>query len=97
MENKRILAMTGVIYMVIIVLLMTYWMATMTFLRGIAGIMLFPAFGCLSALYWNQLWRVRHLEDQRGRPAVLAVCGTIFAIACVFCLVWGIGQVIAAL
>lgn len=96
MENKRIFALTGAIYMVIIVLLMTYWMATMRFLQGITGIMLFPAFGCLSALYWNQFWRVRHLEGQRGRPAVLAALGTAFALVCGACLVWGVVQVARA-
>ena len=47
MKPKRIWAMMGVVYMVIIFLLTTYWIATTTLIRGITGILLFPAAGAL--------------------------------------------------
>ena len=42
---KRILAWVGVVYMVIIVLLMTYMYGTGTYLHGIASLMVIPALG----------------------------------------------------
>ena len=46
---KRIWAWVGVVYMVIIVLLMTYMYGTGTYLQGIAALMLVPALGCGAA------------------------------------------------
>lgn len=60
MLSKRIWAMMGVVYMVIIILLMVYWMATMDLISGITGIMLFPAFAALSAQFFNRRWIIRH-------------------------------------
>ena len=60
MLSKRIWAMMGVVYMVIIVLLMVYWMATLELISGITGIMVFPAFGALSAQFLNRRWIIRH-------------------------------------
>ena len=42
---KRIWAWVGVVYMVIIVLLMTYMYGTGTYLHGIASLMVIPALG----------------------------------------------------
>lgn len=60
MLSKRIWAMMGVVYMVILVLLMVYWMATMELISGITGIMVFPAFGALAAQFFNRRWIIRH-------------------------------------
>ena len=42
---KRIWAWVGVVYMVIIVLLMTYMYGTGTYIHGVAGLMVIPALG----------------------------------------------------
>lgn len=49
---KRIWAWVGVVYMVIIVLLMTYMYGTGTYIRGVTGLMLAPALagGAASAI-----------------------------------------------
>lgn len=60
MKAKRIWAMMGVVYVVIILLLMLYWTARMTLIEGITGIMLFPASAALSAQFWNRAWIIRH-------------------------------------
>lgn len=60
MLPKRIWAMMGVAYMLLIVLLMVYWMATMRLVEGITGLMLTPAFAALSAQAFNQRWIIRH-------------------------------------
>lgn len=52
--------MMGVAYMAIIVLLTVYWMARMTLIQGITGIMLFPFCAALSAQFWNRAWIIRH-------------------------------------
>lgn len=107
MLSKRIWAMMGVVYMVIIVLLMVYWMATMKLMSGITGIMVFPAFAALSAQYWNRRWIIRHgrqghVEDpsfveppypQPGGQTEL-ISGIVFAVLAVLSLVWGIGQLV---
>lgn len=60
MLPKRIWAMMGVVYVLIITLLMVYWMATMQLISGITGIMMFPAFGALCAQFLNRDWIYRH-------------------------------------
>lgn len=52
--------MMGVVYVVIIFLLMTYWIATTTLISGISGIMLFPAAAALSAQFFNRSWVLKH-------------------------------------
>ncbi len=108
MLAKRIWAMMGVVYVILIVLLMTYWMATMELVTGITGIMLAPALGALSAQYFNQRWIIRHgrqghIEEadfieppypQPGGQSEL-VLGIVFAAATVLCLCWGIVQLTA--
>lgn len=107
MKSKRIWAMMGVVYMVIIFLLMLYWMARMTLIEGITGIMLFPAAAALSAQCLNRAWiirhgRVGHVEEKDftepatpqpgwGRDAVL---GAILAVCAVLLLAQGIGQLV---
>lgn len=108
MLPKRIWAMMGVVYMVIVILLMVYWMATMQLIEGITGILLFPAFGALSAQFWNRRWiirhgRVGHVEDpdfqeppfpQPGGRREL-VNGILCAVLCLLCLGLGIVQLMA--
>ncbi len=110
MLSKRIWAMMGVVYMVIIILLMVYWMATMDLISGITGIMLFPAFAALSAQFFNRRWiirhgRVGHVEDpdfqepefpQPGGQGEL-VRGILCAVLALGLLVVGIFQLIAYL
>ena len=43
--SRRIWAWMGVAYMLLIIALMTYWIATASLLQGITGIMLFPLWG----------------------------------------------------
>lgn len=106
MLPKRIWAMMGVVYMGIIVLLMVYWMATMELLSGITGIMLFPAFGALSAQFFNRDWiyrhgRENHVEDPdfvepplRPHSAKDVVSGVICAVITAACLLLGVCQLI---
>lgn len=110
MLSKRIWAMMGVVYMVILILLMVYWMATMTLIRGITGIMVFPAFGALSAQFFNRRWiirhgRVGHVEErdfveppypQEGGGVELA-SALIFLVLSLVSLCMGITQLIAYL
>lgn len=108
MKAKRIWAMMGVVYMVIIILLTVYWMARMTLIRGIPGIMLFPASAALSAQFWNRAWiirhgRVGHVEEEDfcepakpqpgwGKDAAL---GVVFALAAAGLLALGVRELIA--
>lgn len=108
MLAKRIWAMMGVVYMVIIVLLMVHWMARMTLIEGITGIMLFPLCGALSAQFWNRAWiirhgRVGHVEDpdfqepEQPQPGWQkdAAIGAVFAVVAVVVLIMGIGELAA--
>lgn len=106
MLPKRIWAMMGVVYMCIIILLMVYWMATMELISGITGILLFPAFGALSAQFFNRDWihrhgRENHVEDPdfvepplRPHSIKDVVSGGICAGICVACLALGIVQLV---
>lgn len=108
MLPKRIWAMMGVVYMVIIILLMVYWMATMELVTGITGIMFFPAFAALSAQFFNRRWiirhgRVGHVEEEDfqeppfpqpgGRQELIA--GIACGLISLFALVLGIFQLIS--
>lgn len=79
---KRVLAWMGVVYMVIIVILTTYNLSTGAPLQGAPGVMLFPAFGALSAL---ALLRFR--AERRAFPLLL---GILAAAACAVSLALGI-------
>lgn len=108
MKSKRIWAMMGVVYMVIIFLLMLYWMARMTLIEGITGIMLFPASAALSAQFWNRAWIIRHgrvghveeedfeepSEPQPGWEKDAAL-GVLFALLTVVLLVTGVQQLLS--
>ena len=106
MKPKRIWAMMGVVYMVITFLLTTYWIATTTLIRGITGILLFPAAGALAAQFYNRSWLLRHgrfggheedpdfAEPPEGQPGAgrQTVFGVLFTVLTLFLLAWGIWQ-----
>lgn len=88
---KRVWAWVGVVYMVIITLLVTYFIATWTFLTGLAGIMLFPVLGGFAVVKGIQAHRMEYAADKVG-PIVWSA---LSAALCIVCLVWGITQVMA--
>jgi hypothetical protein len=108
MLPKRIWAMMGVVYFCIIFLLMLYWTATLDLITSITGIMMFPAFGALSAQFFNRRWLIRHgrldhIEDesfqepdfpQPGGEREL-VCGIICGVLSLGTLISGVFQLIA--
>ena len=86
---KRALAWMGVVYMVILVLLTTYNMATGEPLHGIPGILLFPACGGLAAVCF--------LRGREIKKLPLLILGVLAAVACAFNLVTGVLSLVAAL
>ena len=86
---KRAMAWMGIVYMVILVLLTTYYLANGEPLRGIPGVLLFPAFGGLSALSL-----IKYREDKKG---FLLLGGLVAAVLCLVFLVAGVLAVIRAL
>jgi hypothetical protein len=88
---KRVWAWVGVVYMVIIVLLLTYLFATWRFLTGIPGIMLFPVLGGFSVVKGIQAHEMTCTAD-RITPIFWSI---LSGIACIASLIWGITQVIA--
>lgn len=71
---KRLWAWVGIAYMVILVLLMTYSLATGGFLNGIGPLMLSPALAGIGA---SAILRYRSGQGRGGLP----VCVVISAIA----------------
>lgn len=86
---KRTLAWMGVVYMVILVLLTTYNLATGAPLRGIPGILLFPACGGLAAVS-----ALKYREQRRPGLLVLAI---LAGLACIVNLALGIASLLQAL
>ena len=86
---KRTLAWMGVVYMVILVLLTTYNLATGAPLRGIPGILLFPACGGLAV--------VSALKSREQRRPGLLVLAVLASLACIVNLVLGIASLLQAL
>lgn len=78
---KRALAWMGIVYMVILVLLTTYNLATGEPLHGIPGILLFPACGGLAAISW-----FKYHEGKRRSFLLLAI---LSACACILNLIIG--------
>ena len=79
---KRALAWTGVVYMILFVILITYNLFAGEVLYGSPGILLFPACGGLAALFF--------LRYKARKNPILLLCGFALSAACVFCLVEGI-------
>lgn len=108
MKPKRIWAMMGAVYVFIGFLLITYWIATTTLIRGITGILLFPAAAALAAQFYNRSWLLRHgrfggheedpdfVEPPEGQPgaAKQTVWGILFTLLALFLLILGIGQLL---
>ena len=99
MENKRIWAMVGVLYMVIITLLMTYWIATTSFLTGITGLLLAPLSAGMAVQCFNNRWKLRHprenMERPRGTPGIYLLLGIACSMGTILSLITGAGQLIA--
>ena len=86
---KRALAWMGIVYMVILVLLTTYNMATGEPIHNIPGILLFPACGWLAAVCFLRWREIKKLP--------LLILGVLAAVACAVNLVTGVLSLVAAL
>ncbi|MGM9593430.1 MAG: hypothetical protein ACI3U8_03680 [Candidatus Onthomonas sp.] len=95
MENKRIWAMVGVVYVVISVFLMTYWIATTSLINGLTGIILFPLCAGLAVQCFNCRWKLLHQRQERGNPTVFLLLGVGCSIATVLALVLGCLELIS--
>lgn len=91
--SRRIWAWMGIVYMVIIIFLITYWMATTTFLSGITGIMLFPLLGALSAQGFNNA-TLCHRGERSGSPALLTATAVVMALLTLSVLAFGVVQLL---
>ena len=91
--SRRIWAWMGIAYMVMIIFLITYWMATTTFLSGITGIMLFPLLGALSAQGFNNV-RLCRRGEHPGSPALLTVTAVIMGLLALSVLAFGVVQLL---
>lgn len=83
---KRVWAWVGVVYMVIITLLVTYFLAKGRFLNGIAPLMLSPALGGMAAA---AVVRYRAGGAKGGLPVCVLLTAAC-AVACVLCLIGGL-------
>lgn len=95
MKDKRIWAMVAVCYVVIGTFLMTYWIATTSFLRGLTGIILFPLCGGLSVQCFNCRWKLLHQMQERGNPTVFLLLGIGCSAATVIALALGCLELIS--
>lgn len=95
MENKRIWAMVGVVYVVISVFLMTYWIATTSLINGLTGIILFPLCAGLAAQCFNCRWKLLHQRQERGNPTIFLLLGIGCSIATVLSLILGCLELIS--
>ena len=87
---KRALAWMGIVYMVILVLLTTYNLATGEPLHGIPGILLFPACGGLSALSWLRYRAVGGFHHC-FMAVLAALCGLVSLVLGVLSLISALG------
>lgn len=84
--TKRVFAWVGIAYMVILVFLNVYALATGTFLHGLTGIMVAPACGGLAAITWQNYKKGQYRGGKAGALFVV-ILGVA---ACVISLLWGI-------
>ena len=91
--TKRILAWVGIVYMLILVLLNVYTLATGNLLRGITGIMVAPACGGLAAITWFNYKKGQYRGGKGGALFVVLLA----VVACLISLIWGILALCAAL
>lgn len=93
MENKRIWAMVGVVYVVIGVFLTTYWIATTSLLTGLTGLLLFPLCAGMAVQCFNNRWKVLH-RGEPGSPAVYLLLGLGCTLGSILTLVIGVFELI---
>ena len=91
--SRRIWAWMGVAYMVILMVLITYWIATSSFITGITGIMLFPLLGALSAQGFNNA-RLCKQGERGGNSKLLTATAAIMAVVAAVTLALGVVQLI---
>lgn len=94
--SRRIWAWMGIAYTLLAILLITYWIATSSFLTGITGIMLFPLLGALCAQGINNYFLCRR-GIHPGNPALLLGSAAVMGLLALSALIWGIGQTVSAL
>lgn len=91
--SRRIWAWMGVAYVLIVMILITYWIATTQFLTGITGILLFPVLAALCAQGINN----HHLAKagrHGGNPSTLLATAVIMGLLALSALVWGVLQLL---
>lgn len=89
--SRRIWAWMAIAYVILSIVLFTYWIATTTFIRGITGIMLFPLFTALCAQGVNNYFLCK--QGQRdGKPGLLLGSAVVMGLIALSMLVWGITQ-----
>lgn len=92
---KRLWAWVGVVYMVILVLLMTYMFANGAYLHGIAPLMVIPAVAGLAAsavCVWVTGGKENHTA---GRLALMVLFVLVCAAVCVYNLIVGVPALMA--
>ena len=90
--SRRIWAWMGVAYMLLIIALMTYWIATSSLLQGITGIMLFPLLGALGI---NNA-RLCRRGERGGSFALLSLTAALMGLLALATLALGIFQLLGA-
>lgn len=83
---KRAAAWVGVVYMVLIVLLTTYYLATGRAMNGIAGLMLAPAAGGFAVVSVLRARAETGTPERAGRWGIALLSAAL----CVACLIWGV-------
>lgn len=96
MENKRIWAMVGVVYVILATCLMTYWIATTTLLQGLTGVMLTPLCLGLCVQCFNSRWKALH-GTGTGNPRIFFLLGLAAGLASCLSLYLGCREVLAHL
>lgn len=91
--SRRIWAWMAIVYVIIAMCLVTYWIATTTFLYGITGIMLFPLFAALCAQGVNNYVLCKR-GDRPGKPALLLTTALIMGLIALSMLLWGVSQLV---
>jgi len=86
----------GVGYAFLAMVLITYWIATSTFLSGITGIMLFPLLAALCAQGIHNFLLCRRGE-RPGNPALLLVTALLMGAVALGALILGVIQLLGAL
>lgn len=94
--SRRIWAWMGIVYMIILMILITYWIAKTQFMTNLTGIMLFPLLGALSAQGFNNV-RLCRKGERSGNVPLLAATAIVMGIIALTTLAFGILQLITAL